>query len=134
MLKAISINARNIEALDDETNWHLKYDDDLSLLAFSKDKRAIQFYSDDEDFEYMVSLTKRVRKRIRKFEKFDKLISQNILQSAQNNQDCPLLLLNQGPDVTRHHTNLIASYLGLPDKEELRMLLAASDNLSQWGF
>jgi len=64
----------------------LSYADDLSILAFSKDKRF-----------------------------------------AQNNQYqyCLLLLLNQGPDVTRynHHTNLIASFLGLPDKEQLQKMI-----------
>ena len=128
------MDARNIAALDEETNWHLRYDDDLTTLAFGKDKQSIHFYSDGDDFEYMVSLTERVRKRIREYDTFIQVICENILRPPQDNQNCPLLLLNQGPDVTKHHTDLIASFLGLPNKEELQLLIAASNNLLHWGF
>ena len=128
------MDARNIAALDEETNWHLRYDDDLTTLAFGKDKRSIHFYSDGDEFEYMVSLTERVRKRIREYDAFVQVVCENILRPSQNNQNCPLLLLNQGPDVTKHHTDLMSSFLGLPNKEELQLLIAASNNLLHWGF
>ena len=133
MLKAVSVDARVVRALK-YTGNQLRYDDDLTLLAFSKDKRAIHSYSKGGDFEYMVSFTERLRKRIRDHETFNDVFFANILRPTQNNPNCFLSLLNQGPDAMKHHSELIASYLGLPDEEELHMLHAASNNLLHWGF
>ena len=129
MLKALAVDARVIRAVEE-----LRYDDDLTLLAFSKDKRAIQSYSGGDDFEYMVSLTKRLRKRIFDYDTFDRIFCTNVLCPAEKNPECSLSLLNQGPDAMKYHSQLIASYLGLPDKDELHMLYAASNNLRHWGF
>jgi len=134
MLKALAVDARVIGALHDDVDDRLRYDDDLTLLAFSRDKRAIQFYSGGQDFEYMVSFTERLRKRIRDYDAFNQVFCANILRSSQKNPNCYLSLLNQGPDATKYHSHLIASYLGLPNKEELQMLHAASNNLLHWGF
>ena len=137
MLKALSVDARVIGALDDDStddNNDLRHDDDLTLLAFSEDKRAIQFYSGGDDFEFVVSFTERIRKRIREYDTFHQVFCANILRSTQNHTNCSLSLLNQGPDATKYHAHSIASYLGLPSEEELQRLLAASNNLLHWGF
>lgn len=133
MRKALAVDARVVKALDDSGN-ELRYDDDLTLLAFSKDKRSIQFYSGGDDFEYMVSFTERLRKRIRDYDTFNKVFVANIPRSTNHHPDCCLSLLNQGPDAMKYHSDLIASYLGLPESEELQMLHAASNNLLHWGF
>ena len=133
MLKAVSVDARVVGALK-YSGKQLRYDDDLTLLAFSKDERAIHSYSTGGDFEYMVSFTERVRKRIGEHETFHDVFFANILRSTQNNPDCFLSLLDQGPDATKYHSDLIASYLGVPDEAELHMLHAASNNLLHWGF
>jgi hypothetical protein len=133
MLKALAVDARVVRALED-TGTRLRYDDDLTLLAFSKDKQAIQFYSGGDDFEYMVSFTGRLRKRIGDYDTFNDVFFANILGPTKNNPNCFLSLLNQGPDAMKYHSDLIASYLGLADEEELHMLHAASNNLLHWGF
>jgi len=133
MVKALAVDARVVKALEDTGN-QLRYDDDLTLLAFSKDKRAIQFYSDGDDFEYMVSFTERLRKKIGDYNTFNTVVFANIVRPTKNNLNCSLYLLNQGPDAVKYHSHLIGSYLGLPDGEELRMLRAASNNLLHWGF
>lgn len=133
MLRAIKVDARVIGVLEREDEC-LRYDDDLTMLAFARDKRAIQFYSGGQDFEYMVVFTERLRKRIRDYEAFNQVVCANILRPCQKNPQCCLSLLNQGPDATKHHSQLIASYLGLPGREELQILHAASNNLLHWGF
>jgi len=133
MRKALAVDARVVRALEDTGN-QLRYDDDLTLLAFSKDKRSIQFYSGGDDFEYMVSLTERLRKRIGDYDTFKEVFFANVRRPNQSDRNCSLSLLNQGPDAMKHYSHLISSYLGLPDEEELHMLHAASKNLLHWGF
>mmetsp|Transcript_19917 Transcript_19917/g.43284 ORF Transcript_19917/g.43284 Transcript_19917/m.43284 type:complete len:822 (+) Transcript_19917:256-2721(+) len=160
VLRAVAIDARVVEFLREDNDRELerlRYDDDLTLLAFSKDKRAIQYYSGGGDFEYMVSLTKRFRKRIEDSNTFRDVFLANVvavrrprrhrlrpqqhptISDDDNDSDndgpvCSLPLLNQGPHTVRYHSQLIASYLGLPDREELLMLQKASANLLHWGF
>lgn len=133
MLKVVAVDARVIRSLEDTGN-QLRYDDDLTLQAFSKDIRAIQFYSGGDDFEYMVSFTERLRKRIGEYDTFNEVVLTNILRPAQTNHNCCLSLLNQGSDAVKYYSRLIASYLGLPDKGEICILQAASKNLFHWGF
>mmetsp|Transcript_6805 Transcript_6805/g.17037 ORF Transcript_6805/g.17037 Transcript_6805/m.17037 type:complete len:801 (+) Transcript_6805:31-2433(+) len=169
MLRAVAIDARVVEYLeyydgnvdsdsdddsdsdfddDDDEPGGLRYDDDLTVLAFANDKRAIQSYSGGEDFEYMVSLTKRLRKRIRDYRAFEEVIVAAVVkpQAGQSSSSsfsssfsfsssqCCLPLLNQGPDTVQQHSQLIASYLGLPDRDEFERLCRASANLLHWGF
>jgi len=133
MLKALVLDARVVRALE-ETDNQLRYDDDLMLLAFSKDKRAIQSYSGGNEFEYMVSFTERLRNRIRDYGIYKDVVYANILRPREKNPDCSLVKLDQGPDGIKHYSQLIESYLGLPQEQELQILYAASDNLLYWGF
>ena len=133
MLKAVAIDARVVRALEGTDNL-LRYDYDLMLLAFSKDKRAIQSYSGGNEFECMVSFTERLRKRIRDSDIYKIVVYGNILRPREKNPNCSLVLLDQGPDAVIYHSRLIESYLGLPDEKELQTLYAASNNLRHWGF
>eukprot|EP00536_Pseudo-nitzschia_multiseries_P010208 jgi/Psemu1/307139/fgenesh1_kg.305_\ len=157
MLRAVAIDARVVEYLEDDENDDdsdsdnddesldldeddktvskvLRYDDDLTLRAFANDKRAILSYSGGSDFEYMVSLTERLRKRIDERRAFEDVFLAAIVNPVRGQSSCCLPLLNQGPHTVQHHSRLIASYLGLPDGEELEMLRRASANLLHWGF
>jgi len=130
MLNAVMVDARVIRDIID-TDDQLRYDYDLTLLAFSRDKRTIQFYSSANDFEYMVAFTEKVRKRIEDYDTFNDVVLASIIRQPQNSS---LSLLNQGPYAIRYHSNLISSYLGVPDREEVQMLREASINLLHWGF
>jgi len=130
MLNAVMVDARVIRDIID-TDDQLRYDYDLTLLAFSRDKRTIQFYSSANDFEYMVAFTEKVRKRIEDNDTFNDVVVASIIRQPQNSS---LSLLNQGPYAIRYHSNLISSYLGVPDREEVQMLREASINLLHWGF
>merc|ERR1712238_629668 len=130
MLNAVMVDARVIRDIID-TDDQLRYDYDLTLLAFSRDKRTIQFYSSANDFEYMVAFTEKIRKRIEDNDTFNDVVVASIIRQPQNSS---LSLLNQGPYAIRYHSNLISSYLGVPDREEVQMLREASINLLHWGF
>jgi len=131
MLKAIGADARVISDVEDE----LRHDYDLALLAFSQDRRALHFYSSEEDFEFMVSFASTVRRKIAEYDTFTKVVVYNIVdRQKKRNASCTLSLLNQGPETARCHLDMISSYLGLPSEAELAMLCKASANLLYWGF
>jgi Domain of unknown function (DUF4116) len=129
MLRAVEIDGRVIRDVGDD----LRHDEDLALRAFSKDVHAIQFYSDGDDFEFMVSLTSDVRRRLDEYDNFQSLIFANTAHPSKNPGN-PLSVLNQGPDSVRHFTQLLGSYVGLPSPSDLRRLRQASINLLSWGF
>lgn len=129
MLRAIEVDARVIRDAGDE----LRHDHDLALRAFSKDIHTIQFYSNAEDFDFMVSFTGSVRRQIQEYDHFQSLIFTSIAQPSKN-PGSSLSSLNQGPDSVQIFTHMLASYVGLPDPSEVKRLRDASSNLLCWGF
>jgi hypothetical protein len=130
MMQAISMDARVINYAADK----LRFDEDLALLAFSKDQRALEDYSNGEEFEFVVSLTEKVRKSIEQYETFFKLIVSNIELDCERNPRCSLHILNQGTETVHFYSNIISEYVGLPEEHEYIKLKDASANLLKWGF
>ena len=142
MLKAIEFDGRIIRDVPDS----LRYDKDLAMAAFSKDRRALQFYSGGEDFEFMVSFTKQVRSRLLDSHIFSSEVIGTILRKASSSPDedaddtkayspfSPLSLLNQGYETVQMYKSTLSSFLGLPNDNEVQLLESASENLVAWGY
>jgi hypothetical protein len=128
MLRALALDGRVIRDMSE----NLRYDFDLALTAFRNNRQALQFYSGPEDFAFMVSLAQRVRARLEDYDFFTNEIVEVIRRPRDGK--CFLPMLNQGPDTLQMYTANIASYLGLPEGEELAQLQETSKNLLAWGF
>jgi len=132
LLRALALDGRVIRDVSDD----LRHDFDLTLVAFSSKRQAIQFYSGPEDFVFLVSLAQHVRERLEAHHFFhNEVILKGILLSS-GKEDCKSTwaLLNQGPDTLSMYTTSIAAYLGLPDANKLLQLNETSNNLFAWGF
>jgi hypothetical protein len=130
MLKLLDIDGRIIREAE-----VLREDYDVVLAAFSKDVRAIQFYSGGEDFEFICGFAKWTRQKIEECKAFKNEFVTNISKSStRQDSKCPLGMLNQGPELLTFYTEEISSFLGLPDPERFQMLEAASNNLLSWGL
>jgi hypothetical protein len=146
MLKAVAIDSRLIDdAVDD-----LRYDYDLALLAFSQSHVPLGCYFNDEgefscmvdeegdeeerfvnDFEFLVSFTTNIRRRIEEYDTFQNVVVDNISKTTSS---CTISVLNQGPETVQSHAKLISSFLGLPKQDEVDKLRRASNNLLKWGL
>ena len=128
MLRALALDGRVIRDISDD----LRHDFDLALTAFRNNRQALQFYSGPEDFPFMVSLTQRVRERLDEYDVF----SNEIISAMRcpRGGKCFLPMLNQGPDTLHMYKSKIASYLGLPEGEDLLELQESSKSLLAWGF
>jgi hypothetical protein len=129
MLKAVALEGR----VFGDAEGDLRHDFDLALLAFSQDQRALELYSDGKDFEFMVSFTETVRRKLDEYDTFMNVVVSNILRPIDH-ASCPLIFLNQGSETLKIHTAMISSYLGLPKEEEVARLQKVSNNLLLWGF
>lgn len=145
MRKAITIDER---LLDDALN-DLRYDYDLTLLAFSQSHLPVGYYFNDDgnfkcivgileleagyvrDFEFLVSFTKTVRERIVEYETFRIVV---VTCVSGINHDSRLSVLNQGLETSEEICDKISKYVGVPEQEELEMLQRASANLLKWGL
>jgi hypothetical protein len=146
MLKAVAIETRLIDDAVD----NLRYDYDLAILAFSQSHLPLGYYFSDErefccmvdgegddyekfveDFEFLVSFTATVRKRIEDYDAFRDVVVANILKTTSPST---ISVLNQGQETVKSHTELISSFLGLPEREEVDKMRRASDNLLRWGL
>ena len=131
MKKAVALEGNNII----HAQGDLRYDFDLLVLAFSQDRGILEHFSEADKFEIMVSFTDTVRKKLEEYDTFVNVVESNILHPHEKNKDrCRLYLLNQGSETARSHSNMIASYLGLPNEEEATKLRVVSDHLLHWGF
>ena len=128
MLQAVEVDGRVIRDIGDE----LHHDEDIALLAFGNNINSIQFYSGGDDFEFMVSLTSTVRKRINEYDNFHSLIVPSMVNTRK--PGLPLVSLNQGPESVRYFSDLFGTYIGLPSTKDLVLLRQASTNLLCWGF
>jgi hypothetical protein len=131
MTKAVALGGNNII----HAKGDLRYDFDLLVLAFSQDRGILNHYSDADNFEFMVSFTDTLRKKLEEYDTFLNVVKYNILRPHEKKKDCcPLSLLNQGSETARSYSNMIASYLGLSNGEEATKLRVVSEHLLQWGF
>ena len=130
MLKLLEIDGRIIREAQD-----LRYDFDIVLAAFSKDVRAVQFYSGGEDFEFICGFVEWTRRQLEECKTFTEIIVGNI-SSPTSIQGCtfPLGMLNQGPELVKFYVEEISSFLGLPESSRLQKLHDASNNLLSWGL
>lgn len=130
MLKLLDIDGRIIQEAED-----LRHDYDIVLAAFSKDVRAVQFFSGGEDFEFICGFAKWVRQQIDECNTFKgEIVSTISNPSSSRDGACPLGMLNQGPELLNFYSEEIASFLGLPDPDRLLMLKTVSNNLLSWGL
>lgn len=146
MLKAVAIESRLIDAAEDG----LRHDYDLALLAISQSHLPVGYYFNDEgnfssvvvdehdgdawfieDFEFLVSFTQNVRKRIEEHDTFRDVVVANIYKADPSST---ISVLNQGPETIKSHARLFSAFLGLPDEKEVDMLRRASANLLKWGL
>jgi hypothetical protein len=130
MLKAAAKDGRVYKEVSDD----LRHDFDLALVAFGNSRVAIQFFTGPEDFEFMVYFAKRVNERLATHSAFMKQVLCSMARPAEENQECYLPMLSQGPETSSMYKQLISSYLGIPQSRELRLLRGASQNLLQWGY
>jgi hypothetical protein len=137
MKKAIAVEGHVFADADGDD---LFYDFDLALLAFSQKPAVVEHFVEplssgvvDEDFEFMVSFTRRVRCKLQEYDTYKKIVKPHM--SFSKKHSCSSLsILDQGPETRRVYSEHISSYLGLPTDEEVQMMHSASANLFLWGF
>ena len=133
MLKAVAKDGRVLNEACDA----LRHDYDLALIAFSNSCYALHHFDDEEgeDFEFLVSISKRVRHRLAEYDVFMKqVLCAMECKRPDCDPGCCLSMLNQGPDTSLGYKRLIASYLGVPGGLEIDRLRIVSRNLLHWGF
>ena len=134
MLKAAAKDGRVFNEVCDT----LRHDYDLALVAFSNCCQALEgFVSDDdeEDFEFMVSIAKRVRHSLAEYDVFlTQILCAIECKRPCDRSQCCLSMLNQGYETSSGYKQLIASFLGVPDATGIDRLRMVSKNLLHWGF
>lgn len=131
VLKLLEIDARIIRDVDED----ISHDHDIALLAFSKDMRALQSFSNATEFEFLVNFAQRIRKKLLDYSTYQSLVDSSIRGTlSSRDRQSSLGILNQGPETVAFYSSKIASYLDLPEKKELVMLQTASKNLLAWGI
>ena len=133
MMKAVAEDGRLIKIVDDE---ELREDYELVLVAFAKDHRAIQYYSGAEDFEFIVEFARNVRSELEEHDTFVSHVLKPMASAivSEGNHECPLAMLNQGPEMLKFYEETLSSYLDLAKDEELEELRRTSANLLAWGL
>lgn len=130
MLRAVGIDGRIIR----EASEDLRHDYDIALAAFSRDIRALQFFSGAEDFEFMCGFSKWVRQQIEDYKTFTNEFASKIVKPRATDGACHLGLLNQGPETLSSFLESLVGFLGLPGSERLEMMETASKNMLAWGL
>ena len=130
MLQAVAKDGRVFK----DASCDLRHDRDLALAAFGNSQEAIHYFSGKEDFEFMVTLSKGVNERLAEYDFFTTEVLGAIARPAMNGCRCLLPMLNQGEETTSSYKQLLAGYLGLPEKDDLHLLREAARNLLHWGL
>jgi len=118
---------------DGEDDLHRDYD--LALIAFANSDTLYQSFDmmDRSDAAFMNGFWYYLESRLQAHSNFLMILASMSADSSLDEQsESNLELLNQGTETAMKYKRLLAVFLGVPVKQELRQLRNAQRNLREW--